>query len=419
MENKPEKSDKLAKSERSEKRVARRRQPGKKASPVLRGLSIPIATVAGILLLGLVVIPAALKLTAPKLITEVTVPVEQEQPELFDLPVEPTTSDIPLSAAGTPPPEAPEASVAYRFGDEADIIATIQERLMALCYMDSDEPTSYFGPATEAALKRFQRVHYMAESGVADEQTTSVLFSDNAMIYTIEQGDSGEDVDTMQERLNELGYYEGKINGFFGTATKRALEAFQTKNKMEINGIADQDTRDFLYSSRAKPKIDPTPTPKPTPTPTKKPKSTPKQDGGGGGGGGSVAVVASKDAEGLISVAKAQLNKPYVWGDEGPNSFDCSGLVCFSLRSIGASAGRLNAAGFSEVVSWTTINGTGNLQPGDLIFFKSDSSSRISHTGIWLGGNKYIHASSSAGKVVISSWSNWAERNFTHGKRVF
>jgi cell wall-associated NlpC family hydrolase len=53
------------------------------------------------------------------------------------------------------------------------------------------------------------------------------------------------------------------------------------------------------------------------------------------------------------------------------------------------------------------------------MFFRSDTDSRISHTGIYLGGGSFIHASSSAGKVIISSMSPWYERNFVLGRRVF
>ena len=59
------------------------------------------------------------------------------------------------------------------------------------------------------------------------------------------------------------------------------------------------------------------------------------------------------------------------------------------------------------------------LRPGDLLFFWNSGRTRIYHTGIWLGGGKYIHASSSAGQVVVSGWSDWAKNSFSHGKRVY
>lgn len=121
----------------------------------------------------------------------------------------------------------------------------------------------------------------------------------------------------------------------------------------------------------------------------------------------------------MIRFAKEQLGKKYVWSTEGPNSFDCSGFVYYVLKNSGVSTGRYSAAGFSQVSSWEKIESKGDLQPGDLIFFTAPGSSRIGHTGIWLGNNQYIHASTSAGKVVISSAGSYFNENFVFGRRVF
>jgi len=115
------------------------------------------------------------------------------------------------------------------------------------------------------------------------------------------------------------------------------------------------------------------------------------------------------------------LGKPYAWSEESPaKGFDCSGLVYFCLRTCGVSTSRYSASGFSSVSKWTEITSTGDLQKGDLVFFKNDTSSNVSHTGIYAGGGKFIHASSSAGKVITSSIStSYWTRNFVNGRRVF
>lgn len=69
---------------------------------------------------------------------------------------------------------------------------------------------------------------------------------------------------------------------------------------------------------------------------------------------------------------------------------------------------------------WPTVYGKENLQPGDLIFYKSEgANTKVTHVAIWLGGNKLIHASASEGCVCITSWGGWSDRNFLFGKRVF
>ena len=79
----------------------------------------------------------------------------------------------------------------------------------------------------------------------------------------------------------------------------------------------------------------------------------------------------------------------------------------------------MSAKSYAVIDSWETVYSTGDLRPGDLLFFWNSGRTRIYHTGIWLGGGKYIHASSSAGQVVVSGWSDWAKNSFSHGKREY
>ena len=341
----------------------------------------------------------------------------------------------------------------YKLGDDNSDIARIQETLMNLGYMDSDEPTTKFGSALEDAVKRIQRTHYLEETGTVDEKLMALLESGTAMPYVIERGNKGNDVLMLQTRLNELGFYQDKNNGYFGVATENAVGMFQAKNELTVNGRADLETRSVLYSPKARysddsmqdpnlpletgtpaqpsptatrrPDASPTPretpkpssTPKPnvTPTPTRTPAITPRPTQGPAP---TPTQPPSANVETFISILTAQLRKPYVWSTEGPDSFDCSGLVYYCLRQAGVRVSRYTAAGYSQVESWGLISRQSDLKRGDLVFF-SNSSGYINHVGVYLGYNSYIHASSSAGEVVISSWNNWAVTNFELGRRVF
>jgi cell wall-associated NlpC family hydrolase len=81
---------------------------------------------------------------------------------------------------------------------------------------------------------------------------------------------------------------------------------------------------------------------------------------------------------------------PYVWGANGPTSFDCSGLVQWSFAQAGVVMPRVAAdqarTGPSVPVS--------QLQPGDLLFYHTDPTAPgyISHVAIYLGGGKMIQA---------------------------
>jgi len=372
-----------------------------------------------------------------------------------------TPTPIPFSAEALAPtscaldtpgiePAATEGVLVSQFtllqeNDDYPTVSQLQNRLMELGYLDSDEPTTVYNKATTVAVSLFQRTIDETMDGVATSELQEHLFSTEAKPYEIKLGDSGTDVESMQSRLNELGYYEDKINGYFGVATEEALCAFQTKNKMAVDSVFNVDDRDLLYSPQALPKIDPTPTPtpKPTPKPTKKPTATssttatkaPTTTSSSGSTTTATAAPAvtaapvteevsysaSYSPDGLISVATAMLGKPYTWSEESPSKgFDCSGLVYFCLRTCGVSVSRYSASGFSSVSKWTEITSISDLQKGDLVFFKNDTSSNVSHTGIYAGGGKFIHASSSAGKVITSSITTayWT-RNFVNGRRVF
>lgn len=358
----------------------------------------------------------------------------------------PQNVDTEPIQAPEPTPEAPRF-VAMEFDMHDESVHGIQQRLMDLFYMDSDETTDYYGEVTRAAILTFQRINHMAETGIADEETQAVLFSAAAMPYKLNKGSSGEDVLTLQRELVELGYYADKVNGYYGTATGRAVSAFQKKNKLDVTGEADYSTVNLVYSPKAKPAIDPTPTPtqsptpKPTktPTPTKTPKPTKTPavaatDGGAWEALNTQSPVAeptvaptryeftgNASVSDFIDMGMSYVGTRYVLGGKGPDKFDCSGFVYYCLKNLGVMKRYYNSSGMSQYEAWPAVYGKENLERGDLVFYKSDntSSTAVTHVAVYLGGGKILHASASAGKVCTTSWGSWGDRNFLFGRRVF
>ncbi|CEN87504.1 SH3-domain-containing protein [[Clostridium] sordellii] len=120
-------------------------------------------------------------------------------------------------------------------------------------------------------------------------------------------------------------------------------------------------------------------------------------------------------AQAIINLAKAQLGKPYVWGAEGPNAFDCSGLTYYVYGQNGVSLPR-TAREQSNV--GTTISQS-QLQPGDLIFSSTDGSGRVTHVGIYIGNGQMIHAPQEGDVVkVTNSNSSYWQSTFVTAKRV-
>lgn len=111
--------------------------------------------------------------------------------------------------------------------------------------------------------------------------------------------------------------------------------------------------------------------------------------------GQSIESMNSSKIQQIINIAKAQLGKPYEWGAEGPNSFDCSGLTYYAYK---------NGAGLTLPRTSKTQATAGrfvsknDLKPGDLVFFNTNGSG-ISHVGIYIGDGKMIH-STRPGDVV-------------------
>ncbi|MFG3422098.1 NlpC/P60 family protein [Micromonospora sp. NPDC048063] len=111
----------------------------------------------------------------------------------------------------------------------------------------------------------------------------------------------------------------------------------------------------------------------------------------GSGGGGSLrpapcpASYPGGGAGTAVKFACAQIGKPYVWGAEGPNAYDCSGLMLAAWAKAGVSLPH-NAAQQRRVTATVT---RGELRPGDLVFYYSD----LHHVGMYVGGGWVVHAS--------------------------
>jgi cell wall-associated NlpC family hydrolase len=120
------------------------------------------------------------------------------------------------------------------------------------------------------------------------------------------------------------------------------------------------------------------------------------------------ATSRTTEAQRLAAVAFAkkqvQARKPYIWGDEGPNSFDCSGLVYAAYRSAGLSWpnwDRLNSALYSGYTKHVSLN---ELQPGDLLFYSYKGTiSTIHHITIYAGGGMMWEANSKSKGLLYSS----------------
>jgi cell wall-associated NlpC family hydrolase len=100
------------------------------------------------------------------------------------------------------------------------------------------------------------------------------------------------------------------------------------------------------------------------------------------------APQASGAAGGALAFALSQLGVPYVWGGEGSQGYDCSGLVQASYRTAGINLPRVAQEQFD---AGPHLPGGARLQPGDLVFFGS-STSDVTHVGIVVRSGEMVDA---------------------------
>lgn len=110
----------------------------------------------------------------------------------------------------------------------------------------------------------------------------------------------------------------------------------------------------------------------------------------------------------VVEVALASIGTPYEWGGTDANGFDCSGLIQFAYAKLGIRLPRVSRA---QMRSGTPVEPRpALLQPGDVLGFSVDRSGRTSHVGLYIGGDEFIHSSSSGVRISTLRDSYWQRR---------
>lgn len=113
--------------------------------------------------------------------------------------------------------------------------------------------------------------------------------------------------------------------------------------------------------------------------------------------------ITSFPVDELIVYAKSFLGVAYVWGGDSPQGFDCSGFTRYVFAKFGID---LPHEADLQMECGEAVAAMEDLEPGDLVFFRTEGSEIVNHEGIYLGGNQFINASSGYGSVRISPLDN-------------
>ena len=191
-------------------------------------------------------------------------------------------------------------------------------------------------------------------------------------------GDQGAEIEEIQGKLVVLGY-DVMADGAFGPAMAEAVKEFQKSCGIKADGLIGPATYSALLG-----------------------KDMPDISH-------SMNYVAGR----IIASSMDYIGVPYVFGGTSPYGFDCSGYVQYVFANAGISLPRTADVQYEVGTPISTTD----LVSGDLVFF-STYTYGASHVGIYLGENKFIHASSSRGVTIDSLGSSYWSSHYIGARRI-
>ncbi|HEX4777769.1 MAG TPA: peptidoglycan-binding protein [Acidimicrobiia bacterium] len=138
-----------------------------------------------------------------------------------------------------------------RRGDEGEAVRDLHHRLARLGHVVRGDDAGAFGLATESAVRTFQEQRGLHVDGVCGPQTWNALVESgfrlgDRLLYVRRPMLRGDDVATLQHRLNALGFDAGREDGILGDQTARAVREFQRNAGVAVDGIAGPATLSAL-----------------------------------------------------------------------------------------------------------------------------------------------------------------------------
>ena len=237
----------------------------------------------------------------------------------------------------------------------------------------------------------------------------SMLFAAQTVFAspTLQEGSHGHDVLLLQKKLHAVGYTISSVDGIYGAETERAVAEFQRDNKIRITGIVNNATwRALQKAKKVKWGSD---VHKPLPS---KNSSTLKSKGPLAPN--NTPILARSKVNALLKTARSYIGVPYQFGGATPKAFDCSGYLQYVFAKNGINIPR---TADEQYKLGLRTKSSQQLVPGDLVFFTTYEAG-ASHCGIYLGEDKFIHASSSKGvRVDTLKDDYWAPR-YLGGKHI-
>jgi cell wall-associated NlpC family hydrolase len=121
-------------------------------------------------------------------------------------------------------------------------------------------------------------------------------------------------------------------------------------------------------------------------------------------------------ADRLTAIIESYIGVPYRWGGSSRRGMDCSGFVNAVFSRLNRAKLPRSSRAMSRLGAPVALR---NARPGDLVFFRGGVFNRIHHVGIYVGGERFAHASSKKGVVYSSLNSDYYRGHFAFARRLF
>ena len=237
----------------------------------------------------------------------------------------------------------------------------------------------------------------------------------------LSENSHGHDVLKLQRELKRTGYLADEPDGIFGSRTKSAVLAFQRAQSLKETGVVDRETWSRLQKQPAREENAAAPVPaspvldgagvKPADAPGKemRPALEPRIKKAPE----SAPFLQRAKVAAVIATAKKYIGTPYKFGGTTPKAFDCSGYLQYVFQENGMMLPRTA----DEQFKLGRNAKTAELEAGDLVFFETYEKG-ASHCGIYLGGGKFIHASTSKGVRIDELSGDYWNTHYYGGKHI-
>lgn len=237
----------------------------------------------------------------------------------------------------------------------------------------------------------------------------------------LSENSHGHDVLKLQRELKRTGYLADEPDGIFGSRTKSAVLAFQRAQSLKETGVVDRETWSRLQKQPAREENAAAPVPaspvpdgagvKPADAPGKemRPALEPRVKKAPE----SAPFLQRAKVAAVIATAKKYIGTPYKFGGTTPKAFDCSGYLQYVFQENGMMLPRTA----DEQFKLGRNAKTAELEAGDLVFFETYEKG-ASHCGIYLGGGKFIHASTSKGVRIDELSGDYWNTHYYGGKHI-